>query len=160
MMKTVHTGLHQQIAGENDEVKDDKADEDSTPSHCTLHKHIGTVDPGRYVASHRVNRRGAGDGWLTENGFSFLSHVQQSHVLSHFEVKKRWYHKLLYPPVTFFAGVPNDCCCWCQGHYLTLANKAGTIISSVNVAWATSSDRVRYFTWDLFLVWKTLLIVI
>ena len=56
MMKTVHTGLHQQIAGENDEVKDDKADEDSTPSHRTLHKHIGTVDPGRCVASHRVNR--------------------------------------------------------------------------------------------------------
>ena len=24
--------------------------------------HIGRPDPGRYVASHRVNRRGAGDG--------------------------------------------------------------------------------------------------
>ena len=63
-MKTVHTRLHQQTAGENDEDKDDKADEheDSMPSHRTLHKHIGTVDPGRCVASHRVNRRGAGDG--------------------------------------------------------------------------------------------------
>ena len=62
MMKTVHNELYQQNAGENDEDKDDKADKDSTPSHRTLHKHIGTVDPGRCVASHRVNRRGAGDG--------------------------------------------------------------------------------------------------
>ena len=62
MMKTVQTELHQQLAGGNESDKDDKADKDSTPSHRTLHKHIGTVDPGRCVASHRVNRRGAGDG--------------------------------------------------------------------------------------------------
>ena len=43
--------------------KDDRTSEDHEDNDNALFVlHIGTVDPGRYVASHRVNRRGAGDG--------------------------------------------------------------------------------------------------
>ena len=54
------------LAGKNDidkHNKDSMASKDHEDNDNALFVlHIGTVDPGRCVASHRVNRRGAGDG--------------------------------------------------------------------------------------------------